>query len=119
LFPLKGSSLHNPLPPNRIARLPGTLEGKPRNWVIDTAGGTESFVVIAAREPLRDLETVLAGIQQPSAGIQDRNNPSVRHGARGISRLGEAEPTAGGGRTAEEPAETIDNLPSRAARDAI
>jgi predicted Ser/Thr protein kinase/TolB-like protein len=59
LFPLSGLDLGNPLPAGTLHRLPGTRGGQPISWSVMSAGGRETFLVIASREPLRNLQNIV------------------------------------------------------------
>jgi len=59
LFPLPGLDTTNPLSGGTAHRLPGRRNGAVQDWQVTTAGGTETFMVVASREPLEELETEL------------------------------------------------------------
>jgi TolB-like protein len=67
LFPLRGLDSGNPLPAGRLHRLPG----QQMSWRVRTAGSRETFLVIASREPLRNLQNItmhlLVALQQSEA----------------------------------------------------
>lgn len=60
LFPVQGAQWNNPLPPGEIHRLPGNTTWQYDSWEVSSAGGRESFMVIAALEPLQELESALS-----------------------------------------------------------
>jgi serine/threonine protein kinase len=99
LFPLPGYDLQNPLAGNSDHRLPGSLDGQEKAWVVSSAGGKEYFYLIAARERLEDFEREIAAI--PVAGEEASGLPreisetTVRTITRGIGDVvdvGLAEP---------------------------
>ena len=56
LFPAPGLDLANPLAAHATHRLPGTRMGRPFNWQVTSAGGSETVVVVASRAPIEALE---------------------------------------------------------------
>lgn len=93
LFPLPQFELQNPLPPGVTLRLPGTVEGEERYWQIDTAGGTETLLVIASIEPLADVMSAIAAI--PRTGEDPpRVTAELRGHLRGIGSLAGPDPGA-------------------------
>lgn len=68
LFPFTGLDRRNPLPAGEAVRLPGTLGGAPFSWEVTSIRGRESFLVIAARERLPDVEAALAQINPATPG---------------------------------------------------
>lgn len=65
LFPLPGAELRNPLPPGDAHVLPGVVDGKPRSWEVDSAGGREHLLVLASPERLADFEKDMEGLARP------------------------------------------------------
>jgi hypothetical protein len=65
LFPLPGMDIANPLSPGRH-RLPGGRGGVSQDWKITSAGGTETFLVVAARERQVELERDLDAVKVAS-----------------------------------------------------
>ena len=59
LFPLPGHSLQNPVPAGGTHRLPGPRQSAPTYWQVTSAGGREHFLLIASREPVKILESLL------------------------------------------------------------
>jgi serine/threonine protein kinase len=59
LFPIPGLDTANPLSGAGIHRLPGRRNGTVQDWQVTTAGGTETFLVVASRDSLDDLEADL------------------------------------------------------------
>ncbi|MFN7967140.1 MAG: serine/threonine-protein kinase [Acidobacteriota bacterium] len=66
LFPLAAAAERNPLLPGNVHLLPGAINGVARQWRVDTAGERESFLMIASRRPLENLETAIAALAEPS-----------------------------------------------------
>jgi tRNA A-37 threonylcarbamoyl transferase component Bud32 len=89
LFPVAGLDLENPLPPGEH-RLPGSVGGMAQDWRVTSAGGTETFLVMAAREPLGDLEHRLAAWEQASADRPVNSDPGSEIVTRGIGGLADA-----------------------------
>ncbi len=63
LFPLPGLDLTNPLPGRRRLLLPGGRAGVIQDWVVTSAGGNETILVVASRTALPELEREIAGLQ--------------------------------------------------------
>ncbi len=89
LFPIKGLDIANPLPARRRSVLPGARDGVAHNWIVTSAGGDETILVVAAREPLPQLETE---IEHFAAAAPDR--PVERLAL--VARAGGAERGIGG-----------------------
>jgi hypothetical protein len=68
LFPLPGLDASNPLTGAKTHRLPGRRNGTVQDWQVTTAGGTETFMVVASREPLEELEAELNRSPAASGG---------------------------------------------------
>lgn len=102
LFPLAASVERNPLGPDQTHVLPGEVGGVKRQWRVDTAGGRESFLLIAARQPLQPLDHVIASLKEPIS----------REPLRGVGELSPAEPAPGNAALAQ----VIDAL-QRSAKD--
>ena len=60
LFPIEGAQWNNPLPAGTAHRLPGDTDWQYDSWEVSSAGGRESFVVVASAKPLVQLETAIA-----------------------------------------------------------
>lgn len=97
LFPLPGLDLQNPLAPETVHRLPGTVEGVSNYWDVTSAGGQEAFLVIASREPLEEFEREIAHF--PRAGSEGHYDLTARAAQilRGIGGLTEVTPQASNG----------------------
>lgn len=84
LFPLTGLDSANPLSGGVRHRLPGRRSGVPQAWEVSSAGGREAFLVVAARQPLPDLEGDLGSFEpsdpdrRPVAGHADTDAPVLR-----------------------------------------
>jgi hypothetical protein len=99
LFPLRGQGATNPLPGGRTHRLPGHAAGKPLDWVVTSAGGRETFLLAASREPLEALEEAVRSM--PAAARDSVSYARVSEAAlrrvRGVGGLAEGTaPTQGG-----------------------
>ena len=93
LFPVRGASPGNPLPAAAEHRLPGTIQGKPFDWQVTTAGGTESICVIASRAPLEAIESELMPISgtRPHAPVSFAKVPGgAADRLRGLGGMTEA-----------------------------
>ena len=95
LFPLPGFDLKNPLPGGQKYRLPGTLEGRSYSWTGTSSGGSETFVVIASRTPLKDFEAQIGRIQTARLGAPTEIGPEAMQVLRGFGGLAAAPPAEG------------------------
>ena len=68
LFPLRDVGRLNPLPPRVTHRLPGERAGRGLSWQVTSAGGQETFLLIASREPLTEVEREVANLPRASEG---------------------------------------------------
>ncbi len=90
LFPLAGLDRANPLPAGVRHRLPGRRSGVPQAWEVSSAGGREAFLVVAAREPLPEIEREMASFEaadparHPQAGEPP---PAASNELRGVGGL--------------------------------
>jgi len=82
LFPLPGLDTTNPLSGAKTHRLPGRRDGTVQDWQVTTAGGTETFMVVASREPLEELEAELN--RSPAAANGRRVGDPVQTLTRGV-----------------------------------
>jgi hypothetical protein len=86
LFPLPDGDLKNPLPANSRLRLPGPQQGEEMTWIVDSIGGRERFHVLASRERLGPMETIIARL--PAADSAREIPPEeVRELFRGVGRV--------------------------------
>ena len=77
LFPLVGRGVQNPLLAGAAQRLPGRQGAEELSWQVTSAGGRETFLVLASREPLEPVAAAVAGIPQasPDAPVTYRTLP--------------------------------------------
>jgi hypothetical protein len=92
LFPLRDRGAKNPLSGGKRQRLPGA----DNDWVVTSAGGRETFLVLAARTPLSSVEEAVA--QLPAA----REDEKVRYAPLSPRAL-EGLRAVGGVATSEAP----------------
>lgn len=67
LFPLSGRGTHNPLAAGVRHRLPGREQTEELSWQVTSAGGRETFLVLASRAPLAPVAEAVATIPQAAA----------------------------------------------------
>lgn len=95
LFPQPRYAARNPLPAGAEVDLPGRIDGGEFAWTVTSAGGRETFLVVASPEPMPELEAGLADLAAPVpvAAV------SRLRGVGGLSALppGEAAPAGAGG----------------------
>jgi len=60
LFPLGVRGATNPLAPGIRHRLPGKAGPEALDWVVTSAGGQETFLVLAARRPIERVESLIS-----------------------------------------------------------
>jgi eukaryotic-like serine/threonine-protein kinase len=68
LFPIPGVSPTNPLAASVPYQLPGRMGDSLVFWTVTSAGGREEIAAIASREPLEELERVIAQIPRAAPG---------------------------------------------------
>ena len=100
LFPVPGLDLENPLPPG-LHRLPGTIDGAANDWQVTSAGGAETFLVVAAHEPVVELEQRLAGWTTASADRTVSWSPEDGSTLRGVGGLTASSVIGDGARLSE------------------
>jgi tRNA A-37 threonylcarbamoyl transferase component Bud32 len=83
LFPLHGRGVANPLAPGRRHALPGSEAGRMLDWQVTSAGGRETILILASRDPLVAVEEAIAAV--PAAGESEVQYPTL--GAEALSRL--------------------------------
>lgn len=96
LFPA-GLDLANPLPRGRH-RLPGRRGETAQNWEVTSAGGRETFLVVASRTPLPDIERTIAQVPRVNEGreiVHAPVAPDTMRALRGIGGLTAARPAPG------------------------
>lgn len=99
LYPLQGLVPVNPLPPGAQFRLPGHRGDSTFSWHVTSAGGRESVIALASREPLRDLEREIAGLPRAELGrpVRIRKEAVLRlRGIGGLAAKPDSTPTAAG-----------------------
>ncbi|MFZ5786172.1 MAG: protein kinase domain-containing protein [Acidobacteriota bacterium] len=97
LFPLPELELANPLPARQRHRLPGQRDGIGQDWVVTSAGGRETILVVAARRPLPELEREILQLRAADAGrpVQRIERPMPEVVAlRGVGGLAASTPPA-------------------------
>ncbi len=98
LFPAPGLDLGNPLQANVLHRLPGTLKGEPHDWQVTSAGGQETVIVIASREPLPALEQEISAFPRATPGrpvVYGELAPGAIGALRGIGGMPRASDASG------------------------
>ncbi len=98
LFPAPGVELANPLAPGVLHRLPGAKAGQAIRWQVTSAGGKETVIVIATREPFRALEREIARFPQATLDrpiVYAKLGESALETLRGIGGMTEGEPATG------------------------
>ena len=90
LFPLRGFTPDNPLPPNDAHQLPGARGGRRFYWQVTTSGGRERLVILASRARLVGFEAEALALDRAREGrevsyprIEDRSWESL-HGLGGL-----------------------------------
>lgn len=68
LFPQPRFARSNPLPADSTLILPGAMDGREVAWTVTSAGGRETFLVVASPEPVPELEAGAAGLRAPEPG---------------------------------------------------
>ena len=66
LFPIADAQWKNPLTGGTSHRLPGDTDWAYDSWEVSSAGGRESFIVVASLEPLPEMEAALARMESAS-----------------------------------------------------
>lgn len=67
LFPLAGRGASNPIAAGSVKRLPGREGTQELSWQVTSAGGRETFLVLASREALQPVAQAIAAIPQARA----------------------------------------------------
>jgi tRNA A-37 threonylcarbamoyl transferase component Bud32 len=65
LFPMPGQSVTNPLPADAVVRVPGLQGTKALNWVVDSPGEHEHFILFASPNRLLEYESTFAALPHP------------------------------------------------------
>jgi serine/threonine protein kinase len=92
LFPVEGLEKSNPVPAGDGVLLPKDRRG---GWVVDTAGGEDTLLVIASRAPLPFAEVLIAGLDQPGDGVPIPLHTDMATRLRGIGGLSITAPNEG------------------------
>jgi serine/threonine protein kinase len=104
LFPLPGMESQNPLAPGPH-RLPGSRAGVEQSWVVTSAGGTETFLVIGSTTETPEVRHFLDQHQRARSGRSvDRaveKPPKDGDTLRGIGGLEPSSPSSGRARLVE------------------
>jgi hypothetical protein len=95
LFPLPGLDLQNPLPAGDH-RLPGTRHGALQDWQVTEGKGAETFLLVAAREPVPLLEQRLAKLPRAESGRDVSPAPFDPKGLLGQRGVGGMVPSIPG-----------------------
>lgn len=95
LFPA-GLDLENPLPPRIRVQLPGRLAGIQQAWVVTSAGGSETILLVLSREPLPEIEEIIATLPLAEPGrppVYPEIEPqALREAIRGIGGIAPSAP---------------------------
>mgnify|MGYP003694504743 CR=1 FL=1 len=75
---------HEPALPEELHQLPGRLRGQPFAWQVTSAGGDESFVIVASRRPLPEMESLAASLD---AASPDRAPVESNEATRGVGGM--------------------------------
>ncbi|NNF06517.1 MAG: protein kinase, partial [Candidatus Eisenbacteria bacterium] len=75
IFPMPGGDLTNPLPAKGVM-LPGPVDGVEKSWTMNSTRGTESFIIVASKEPLNQFETQLTAMASIDIGSGMRVTPA-------------------------------------------
>lgn len=100
LFPQPRFAARNPLPADTPVVLPGTMDGGEVAWTVTSAGGRETFLVIASPEPLAEFDGPVAGLAAPEPGRAIEYAaapPAALERLRGVGGLSGVAPAVGGG----------------------
>jgi eukaryotic-like serine/threonine-protein kinase len=92
LFPLPDLEPRNPLGPGRHV-LPGTRDGTPLSWTVDTPGGREHLLVLASPERLAEYEAEMRALARPGE-VAVALPEAARLRLRGIGGLGTSPESA-------------------------
>ncbi|MDX2436153.1 MAG: serine/threonine-protein kinase [Acidobacteriota bacterium] len=96
LFPVPGLDLENPIPAGHH-RLPGTIGGAANDWQVTSAGGAETFLVVAASRPVPEIERRIAEWAVASSDRVVNTNLEDGPTLRGVGGLSTAPGASGGG----------------------
>ena len=68
LFPVPGTDLANPLTGGVRHRLPGRVGERAFDWQVTSAGGHETFLIVASRRSLPSIEKRVAALEHAAPG---------------------------------------------------
>jgi len=100
LFPLAGQGLANPLAAGERHRLPGRAQAEDLSWQVTSAGGRETFLLLASPTALSDIEAAVAGIptaREGAAVAYPTLSPAALSELRGVGGVVRARDLPGPG----------------------
>jgi len=105
IFPLDENGEQAPMQPGLVHRMPGVVSGETRYWKLGARKGTETFYVIASREPLDEVRRIF----ELTGSVERETSPH-----RGISGTvtGPGEPAEPADKEVAELLSRIDELSS-------
>jgi eukaryotic-like serine/threonine-protein kinase len=110
LFPMPGLSASNPLPADKVTRLPGVQSNQEYYWQVDKTGGREHFIIFASPQPLGDFEQrMFAQLPHPEVGKPVQSAPLSAEALGTLRSVGGLAP-AGGGASASNAATRLTGL---------
>jgi len=68
MFPVANVDVANPIAGGAVRRLPGSVGGRAFDWQVTSAGGTETFLIVASRRPLAAIEQQVAALEHATPG---------------------------------------------------
>jgi hypothetical protein len=98
LFPLAGSGARNPLSARATHRLPGKGAAGDLDWQVTSAGGSETFLVLAVREPLPEIDRALAAFARPALDAGVTAGAPADDSTRGVGSVTPRPQAGAGGR---------------------
>lgn len=119
LFPLEGRGARNPVAAGATQRLPGRDGDRDLSWQVTSAGGRETFLVLASRTPLAPVQEALAALPHaaPDAAVAYRTlSPEALARLRGVGGVVRSEPLQSSGAASMLPALARDLAASREGR---
>lgn len=121
LYPLPWLDQQNPLPAGSEHRLPGSVGGEARLWGVDGSATRERILVTASRDPLPELEAMLASLtpaqradEAPGLALDATTTESTGRRLRGMGQLVRpSQERQGDGGAAFDLFESLANVPAR------
>ena len=116
LFPQPLFDLGNPVTPESMIVLPGTIGGRENAWMVTSRGGREHFLVVASPNPVPEIESELARLPlaKPGRPVQYAAiPPTIVERLRGVGAIApvpQSEPKRAG---------TFDRFRSIAGRETV